>query len=464
MAKRCFFILLIVLLAGICYSAQVWRFASMADSRGNYNGVNVPVLSQIVELVNAENCDLVIFAGDLVTGSSNSATLSSQLDNWISVMSNLNCPYYPVPGNHEIQSSDAENIWRSKFNLPTNGPSGLEELVYSFDHKNAHFIGLDSNQYGNFHRIQYNWLEADLQANTQPHVFVYAHEPAYPVGPHVGSSLDVYPSERDAFWSLLRAWKTGPYFCGHEHLYNRHVINFHTQVINGTCGAPIYYGQGGEFYHYVLVEINRLDVECWCKDNTGAVRDHWTYTVAQSATSPYGWFQPGWNLVSVPLEPEDPEASAVFDDLGANNTIATNLYRYEAGAGYAMYPVDFTQVHCGQGYWLRLDVGGIETVRGIEPRGDKHIALSNGWNLIGYPFKTAQLWSNCNVTDGAVTKSIQQAEIDGWLQATIYYYDPDTGYGTVTPDGTGDDSYVRPWYGYWMLTYRDGLELIVPKP
>lgn len=458
-------LLLLALAAAGGGHTEPWRFVSMADSRGSDNGVNTTVLSQIVSLINTEDCDLVIFAGDAVTGSSNNATLDSQLNTWKSIMDELTCPYYPVVGNHEIQSPTSHLIFISKFVLPTNGPPGLEELVFSFDHENAHFVGLDSNVWGDFHRVQTDWLDADLAATEKPHVFTYGHEPAYPVGPHVGSSLDVYPAERDYFWSVLSSWDTGPYFCGHEHLYNRQLRGQVYQVINGTCGAPIHTGYGGDFYHYVVVEVDGFTVELTCKDWLGAVRDNFSYTIGVTSRSPTGWLVPGWNQVSIPLLPEDAEASAVFDDLAAlGNVLENHIFTYEPGSGYGVYPGDFTQIERGRSYWLKLDYGGTETLLGVEAKVAVEIELAEGWNFIGYPFRLPQLWANCEVTDGVETKTVEEAGLAGWIQTTMYSYKPGVGYRLVTPDASGDDRYLRAWLGYWLRVYQPGLKLIVRRP
>ncbi|HUV05531.1 MAG TPA: metallophosphoesterase [Armatimonadota bacterium] len=281
--RSCVLVLVVLLLAAAAGPSLGWKFVSMADSRGteSANPVNTAVLSAIITLINAENVDFVIFQGDPVVGSSNDSKLSSQMDTWVALMNTLICPWYYCPGNHEIQTSNAENILRTKVDQPLNGPAGHEEMVYSFDHENAHFVSLNSNHYGEAHKVQRSWLATDLAFAMQPHIFVTAHEPAYPAGPHVGSSLDVYASERDDFWNIMSNNGVSMYFCGHEHLYARSKHGSIYQVINGTCGAPIHTGYPGTIaqHQYVVVEINGCDVQCTAKNDTGGVLDSWSYSV-----------------------------------------------------------------------------------------------------------------------------------------------------------------------------------------
>jgi hypothetical protein len=133
--------------------------------------------------------------------------------------------------------------------------------------------------------VQIPWLAEDLMATTKSHIFVMAHDPAYPAGPHAGSSLDAHPEERDAFWKLMDRSGVRIYFCGHEHLYkrSRHASVF--QVINGSCGAPLYKAEGAEArYHYVVVSIDGPNVHCEAKDVDGKTFDSWDYSVTWPPT------------------------------------------------------------------------------------------------------------------------------------------------------------------------------------
>ena len=281
----CLLIILVFIVAAIPATAEnSWRFVSMADSRGDTNGVNVQVFGKIIDLVNSENPDLVLFEGDAFSGSKDDNGLISQMDTWLSVINRLNCSWYYSTGNHEIITKNSEMLVKSKIKMPMNGPSAVKELVYSFDHNNAHFVCLDSNKYGDAHRIQADWLASDLKANKKPHIFVFAHEPAYPSGPHIGSSLDKFPVERDVFWSLLVKSGVGVYFCGHEHLYARSSHKGVLQIISGTCGAPIYSGFKGTIgaYHYVVVDVFKDHVSGVAKDDSGKVIDSWSYQLKAS--------------------------------------------------------------------------------------------------------------------------------------------------------------------------------------
>ncbi len=266
--------------------AAPFSFISMADSRGSSNGVNDTVLSNIVNRVVQEDAQFVLFPGDLVNGSSSAGTLTSQLNHWRDIMDPIydksgmyGAKVYAGPGNHEIYTTTSETVWQSIFSdLPANGPSGETYMTYSFDYLNSHFVMLNTNRAGNNHTINYEWLADDLAGTTADHIFVFGHEPAYPVGPHLRRSLDFYSDQRDAFWNLLVDNGVDMYFAGHEHLYNHTEIDGVHQVITGTAGAPIYGGYGGDFYHYALITVNGLDVSVEIIDDDGITRDSFLHS------------------------------------------------------------------------------------------------------------------------------------------------------------------------------------------
>ena len=164
-------------------------------------------------------------------------------------------PWYPILGNHEVETeSDMEylrnyNVGGDKLPYIVNkGPQATEETMYSFDFNNSHFVIL--NQYydgkcdvcvdGDINDPIYNWLKADLEKTNKKHIFVFGHEPAF-VQPdehtsrlrHYGDSLGKYRKNRDRFWSLLEEENVLAYFCGHTHNYSAILINGVWQIDAG---------------------------------------------------------------------------------------------------------------------------------------------------------------------------------------------------------------------------------------
>jgi hypothetical protein len=203
--------------------------------------------------------------------------------------------WYPITGNHEAETVSDMDWLRTEYNTGNNGrtplklntnqdgPTGSVETTYSWDYGNAHFIAL--NQYwdggtmlgsdnatdGDIAPALYSWLAADLTANTKQFVFVFGHEPAFPYTRHVGNSLDQYPNNRDAFWSLLEGENVQAYFCGHTHYYSKHQgdeshVGDVWQLDVGNAGND---PGDGLTYFDVVVGSNQVSVNVYRDGGTG---------------------------------------------------------------------------------------------------------------------------------------------------------------------------------------------------
>jgi len=228
---------------------------------------------------------------------------------------------------------------------------------------------------------------------------------------------------------------------------DENMVTEHSVVLTGL--------QPNTTYHYRVIST--------VPDYPPVVSGDRTFFTALSATSPQGWLREGWNLISLPLEPVDPLPTEVFSDLIAlGNVIQNNLYKYTR-RGYEVYPGDFNFVCTGEGYWLLLSVGGQNTIYGEEYTQDYQLYLISGWNLVGHPFPQEVAWADCTVDYNGQVYTLQEAANMGLIQGTAYYFD--NGYKIVAlPGGGGDDTFLRPWRGYWVYAGEAGVSLIIPAP
>ncbi len=305
---RIFALFAVLCLAGC--AEQGWRFIVTGDSRDGDNGVNTVILGELADEIVDRQVDFVLITGDLVTGYNEQAALESQLNTWLKTVQpvyDAGIGVYPVRGNHDVGEpagvSAWNNVFKGEFGLPQNGPAGEKNLTYSFTHKNSLVIGLD--QYVTTRRVNQSWLDSQLAANTQPHIFVLGHEPAFKT--RHDACLDDYPDARDRFWASIEKAGGRTYFCGHDHLYNHVRVdddgepsNDIHQYIVGTAGAPLrgwpgeYDGVNNDYtveniYHasefgYCLVKVNGLDVTITWFERVGTgkykAREAWSYTAA----------------------------------------------------------------------------------------------------------------------------------------------------------------------------------------
>jgi hypothetical protein len=146
----------------------------------------------------------------------------------------------PSPGNHDYDSPGLGTYFEYFGTLA--GPSGRG--YYSYNVAGWHAISLDSQAAMNPGSPQYQWLEADLSANTARCTVAYWHHPLYSSGPN-GSTQAV----RDV-WRLLYAKGADVVLNGHDHAYERFApqdpdgradpARGIQQFVVGTGGAPLY--------------------------------------------------------------------------------------------------------------------------------------------------------------------------------------------------------------------------------
>ena len=177
---------------------------------------------------------------------------------------------WPVRGNHE---GDAV-LYREHFALPGN------ELWYSFDYGNLHFVVLDSCWSGKAARAaMLEWLREDLAASDAEWTFVSYHHPTWNVGGHASRW------GRGIFWPVLEKNGVDVVLAGHSHLYERFrpvgprngkpIIH----IVTGGGGAPLYDaiendllegGTGHSVLHYCVFVVagNELAMEVRTPDGS----------------------------------------------------------------------------------------------------------------------------------------------------------------------------------------------------
>jgi len=204
-----------------------FTFAILGDTQMFYLKGAEGDFAKAVDSIEKEKPDLVMTVGDLIQSCDNEQECSAY-KLWKNVTRPILGKTYEVMGNHDAGGEKiSDKIWQREFNLPTNGPAGYKELVYSFDYGNSHFVVLNSER-PELHKIddvQQKWLENDLSNNRKENTFVFFHEPAFPINQHVGRSLDHYPEYRDPFWRILDKYNVTAVFNGHETINGRRKVD-----------------------------------------------------------------------------------------------------------------------------------------------------------------------------------------------------------------------------------------------
>ncbi|MGY5854802.1 MAG: metallophosphoesterase family protein [Candidatus Thorarchaeota archaeon] len=213
----------------------------------------------IVDMGIAEAPHIVVLTGDFVyrlTDDHANNLLQWEYFNNITDRLGHYAPIYGVLGNHDTGAGTGavlKEYFLDAFQQNT-GPS----TYFSFDYAGVHFTMLDTEEYGIDGRItgtQYDWLVNDLESTSLSMKFVFGHQPLYPIA-HIGSALDQHVTERDRLQQLFEDQNVTLYGTGHDHLYNRLIVNGVVHIISGGGGAPLYGSPwGGDYYGYVMADV-----------------------------------------------------------------------------------------------------------------------------------------------------------------------------------------------------------------
>jgi hypothetical protein len=193
-----------------------FTFVSWGDTKGG-----LEVLADQSRSVKAIGPALTIYCGDLVSRFSSAAMTRWKRSLDGGTGSDVSGRTFAVRGNH-----DKGNLagWRAFFDFgrtasaigARNYRALADDVTYSFDYANAHFVGVDVP--GNVTLMtpgQIAWMDKDLAAAEQrglTHAFLFWHGPIYPVGGHCCSA-----SKPEFIAMVNRHPIVSATFHGHEH-------------------------------------------------------------------------------------------------------------------------------------------------------------------------------------------------------------------------------------------------------
>jgi Calcineurin-like phosphoesterase len=161
---------------------ESFSFVGFGDRTGG-PAKGIEVLKGAVEMTNWLDPDLVMTVGDLVEGQSTRKAWIAQFEEFTGIMDGLDMAWYPVAGNHDVYPAVPGEEGNTELYRRFFGP-----LIYSFDHKFAHFVVLFSDEALGYHdpgndqnmsRAQMDWLRADLSKTDAKQVFVFLHHPRW---------------------------------------------------------------------------------------------------------------------------------------------------------------------------------------------------------------------------------------------------------------------------------------------
>ncbi|MBT7617435.1 MAG: T9SS type A sorting domain-containing protein [Calditrichaeota bacterium] len=160
----------------------------------------------------------------------------------------------------------------------------------------------------------------------------------------------------------------------------------------------------------------------------------------------------GWNMVSFPLNADDPDVNAVIgDDLIENAIFAVYSFGYWVGFERVQ------EIECGPGYWMVVAHDtSFFSMEGEANLDTVEIDLTIAWNMIGCPFPTEVSLSDVlyRFEDQLYTEDeAVEAEL---ITPMLYGYRQQRGYF--------ESQKLSPFYGYWFLVPVRGLQMVIPPP
>jgi hypothetical protein len=166
-----------------------------------------------------------------------------------------------------------------------------------------------------------------------------------------------------------------------------------------------------------------------------------------------------WNLISLPVIPDDPSVAAIFADMKENVTSAWKWHNgkwavylpgdEDGGAAYASSKGfgQLTEIGCGEGFWVNSSINQNLSVSGSQPA-DTSCSLTEGWNLIG--LKSDEAKSIADFVSGNEPKiaSVWKWESGSWA---VYLPGEDDG-GAAYAQSKGFTllEKINPGEGFWV--------------
>ncbi|RMG36664.1 MAG: T9SS C-terminal target domain-containing protein [Methanobacteriota archaeon] len=204
---------------------------------GDY-GSEGQALQDVANLILSWNPDLIITLGDNNYPDGDSTTIDPNIGQYFH---SFISPYYgnfgtgadtnrffPTLGNHDWRTTNAQP-YLDYFTLPGN------ERYYDFVWGPVHFFALDSDGHepdGNDQNsVQAGWLQTQLSQSQSPWNVVYFHHPPYSSGAHGSITHMQWP---------FKDWGASVVMAGHDHTYERLLVDSLTYFVNGIGGRSIY--------------------------------------------------------------------------------------------------------------------------------------------------------------------------------------------------------------------------------
>ena len=227
-----------------------FTFIVTGDSQSNRQLVfQTDVFKRMLQEFNLLQPAFVVEVGDLILGGS-ADNIPPQWDLFQQTIAACKPPYFPVPGNHDINDAASEQLWLERM-----GPTR-----YAFTYGNSRFIVLDSEEVNAPDRLsdeQVAWFKQELESTRASNIFVFLHQPYW--------TDEADPRAGDAVWErrweyladIMHGHPVRAVFAGHIHGYRDFGVRDGVHYVIAAGAASLGNGSGpdGHVNHYLLVRV-----------------------------------------------------------------------------------------------------------------------------------------------------------------------------------------------------------------
>jgi hypothetical protein len=223
-------------------------FLYFGDAQNNLKSMWSRVIRQAYSTM--PDVDFMLHAGDLI----NRHDRDEEWGEWFYSGSFIHAmvPSVMTPGNHEYKDVVLSPQWRPQFNLPLNGPKGLEETCYEVNYPNLKIVSLDAEQIDESEPLkeaQRVWLDSVLTNNPKKWTVLTFHYPIYCTKPN-RDNIEF----RTAFKPIFDKHKVDIVLQGHDHAYGRGMVN------NVSTGSSVKEAVSGTMYVVSVSGPKQYDV------------------------------------------------------------------------------------------------------------------------------------------------------------------------------------------------------------